>query len=442
MRPFPGGPGREDEASLGLGRIMKAPKNRRVFVIGYGAATPLGKTFAETWERAVKGEAGFRKVTRCQVKSLSNVVGEIPGWDPLSLEFVNRKEAYNWNADFVILTMAICKEALDNSGLEMDKDTAPRTACLIGSALNGTDSFRIAMDNYLHKGPLKVSPYLLPNLCSNLPSGKAGMLLGFTGPIFSPQGACASGNYAIGIGSRMIRDGDCDFALAGGAETCIVPEIIHGFENMNATIKVVPGDRAHGDPSQASRPFSIDRKGFVLSEGGGVLVLAAQEMMATYGLTPKAEVVGIGWNSDAHHFIRPNKETVTLSIREAIDDAGLQPGDIQYVNAHGTSTPKGDSAEIECLRSVFGGHLEKIPVSSNKSQIGHTLGAAAAIEAALGIEAMQNGKILPTINHVPDPELDDVDVVPNEVRKHDYHLFLSNAFGFGGTNCCVVFKGV
>jgi len=419
---------------------MKAPKNRRVFVIGYGAATPLGKTFKETWDRAVKGEAGFRKVTRCKVKSLCNVVGEIPEWNPL--DFVSAKEAYNWNAGYVLLTLAVCTEALNDSGLQIDKETGPRTACLIGSALNGTDSFRIAMDNYLNRGPLKVSPYLLPNLCANLPSGKAGMLLGFTGPVFSPQGACASGNHAVGIGSRMIRDGDCDFALAGGAETCILPEIIHGFANMNATIKVTSGDRAFDDPSQASRPFSVDRKGFVLSEGGGVLVLAAEEMLSTYGLVPRAEVLGIGWTSDAYHFTRPNKETVIRSLREAIDDAGLEPEDIQYVNTHGTSTPKGDKAEIECLKTVFGSRLERTPVSSTKSQIGHTLGAAAAVEAALSIEAMQRGLILPTVNHMPDPEFDGIDVVPNRVRKKAYDIFLSNAFGFGGTNCCVVFRGV
>ncbi len=421
---------------------MKAPKNRRVFVIGYGAATPLGKTFAESWERAVKGETGFGKVTRCQVDSLCDVVGEIPEWDPLDLDFVDAKEAYNCNAGFVILTEAVCSEALENSGLRIDKDTGPRTACLMGSALNGTDAFRIAMNNYLDNGPLKVSPYLLPNLCANLPSGKAGMLLGFTGPVFSPQGACASGNHAIGIGSRMIRDGDCDFVLAGGAETCIIPEIIHGFENMNATIKILPGDRAYDDPSQASRPFSIDRKGFVLSEGGGALVLAAEDMLATYGLVPKAEVLGIGWTSDAFHFTRPNTETVVRSIQEAIDDAGLAPGDIQYVNAHGTSTSRGDSTEIDCLKEVFGTQLEKIPVSSTKSQIGHTLGAAAAIEAALSIEAMQQGLVLPTVNHLPDPELNGIDVVPNRVRKMTYDTFLSNAFGFGGTNCCVVFRGI
>ncbi len=421
---------------------MKAAKNRRVFIVNYGGATPLGNTFEKTWEHAVKAEAGFRKITRCEVKSRSNVVGEIPDWDPSSFDFVNRKEAYVWNADYVFLTMAICKEALERSGLIIDEVTGPRTACLIGSALNGTDSFRIAMDNYLNKGPAKVSPYLLPNLCSNLPAGKAGILTGFTGPVFSPQGACASGNYAIGIGARMIRDGDCDFVLAGGVETCLLPEIVQGFSNMLASIKVGPKDRAYNDPTRASRPFSIDRKGIVLSEGGGVLLLAAEEMLMNYGLRPKAEVMGIGWTSDAYHFTLPNPGTIILAIREAIDDAGLEPHDIDYINAHGTSTKKGDKTEIECLRAVFGKKLEKIPVSSNKSQIGHTLGASAAIEAALSIEAMQKGLILPTVNHIPDPEFSDVDVVPNEVRKQNSEIFISNSFGFGGTNCCVVFRGV
>jgi len=421
---------------------MKAPQNRRVFVVGYGAATPLGNTFEKTWERAVKGEAGFRKVTRCETNSRANIVGEIPDWDPMTLDFMDPKEAYNWNADYVFLTMATCKEALINAGLEIDVETGPRTACLIGSALNGTDSYRIAMDNYVNRGPYKVSPYLLPNLCANLPSGKAGMLLGFTGPIFSPQGACASGNHAIGIGARMIRDGDCDFVLAGGVDTCLIPEIIQGFANMLATIRVGPNDRAYNDPTQASRPFSIDRKGIVLSEGGGVVVLAAEETLATYGLKPKAEVVGVGWTSDAYHFTLPNQQTIMHAIRSAIDDAGLLPQDIQYINAHGTSTPKGDRVEVECLREVFGSRVGKIPVSSNKSQIGHTLGASAAIEAALGIEAMQQGVILPTVNHIPDPELADIDVVPNQARSHSYEFFLSNAFGFGGTNCCIVFRGV
>ncbi|MFP4214155.1 MAG: beta-ketoacyl-[acyl-carrier-protein] synthase family protein [Desulfohalobiaceae bacterium] len=421
---------------------MKAPLNRRVFVLGYGAATPLGKTFARSWEQAVAGRAGFRKVTRCEVESLSNVVGEIPDWDPEGLDFADAKEAYNWNADYVLLTMAVCKEALENSGLEMDAQTGPRTACLIGSALNGTDAFRKAMDTFLHKGALRISPYLLPNLCANLPSSKAGMMLGFTGPIFSPQGACASGNHAIGLGARMIRDGDCDFVLAGGVDTCIMPELIHGFANMNATIKITEQDRAYQDPALASRPFSIDRRGMVLSEGCGVLVLAAEEAAKAYGLWPKAEVLGVGWTSDAHHFTLPHAKTIIKSIQDAIQDAELSAADIQYVNAHGTSTNKGDSTEIECLKSVFGNGLQGLPVSSNKSQIGHTLGASAAIEAAFGIEGMQQGLMLPTINHIPDPSLGGIDVVPDQARRSDYWCFLSNAFGFGGTNCCIVFKGV
>ena len=421
---------------------MRAPENRRVFVIGYGAATPLGRTFAETWERAVRGDAGFRKVTRCRVETVCNVVGEIPDWNPRELDFVDPKEAYNWNAGFVLLTMAVCREALADAGLVMNEETAPRTACLIGSAINGVDAFRKAMVNLLEKGPLKISPYLLPNLCANLPSGKAGMLLGFTGPVFSPQGACASGNHAIGIGARMIRDGDCDFALAGGVDMPILPEIIHGFNNMNATVKILPSDRAFEDPAQASRPFSADRRGFVLSEGAGVIVLAAEEMIARHGLGARAEILGVGWTSDAYHFTSPNRETIVRAIREAIADAGLQPGDIGYVNTHGTSTQKGDLAEVECLRSVFGKALEKIPLSSNKSQIGHTLGAAAAIEGALTIEGMRRGILLPTINHRPDPHFADIDCVPDAARRQPHELALSNAFGFGGTNCCIVFRGV
>jgi 3-oxoacyl-[acyl-carrier-protein] synthase II len=420
---------------------MKAPQNRKVFVIGYGAATPLGRTFAETWERAVRGEAGFRKVTRCAVDSACDVVGEIPDWNPRALDFVDEKEAYNWNAGFVILTMAVCREALAHAGLPMNDETAPRTACLIGSAINGVDAFRTAMVNFQEKGPLKISPYLLPNLCANLPAGKAGILLGLTGPIFSPQGACASGNYAIGIGARMIRDGDCDFVLAGGVDAPILPEIIHGFNNMNATIKVLPGDRAFTDPAQASRPFSVDRRGFVLSEGAGVIVLAAEEMLARHGLTARAEVMGVGWTSDAYHFTSPNRETIIRAIREAIADAGLKPADIGYINTHGTSTQKGDLAEIDCLRAVFGPQLAKIPLSSNKSQIGHTLGAAAAIEGALTIEGMRQGIILPTINQRPDPRFDDIDCVPETARRQPHELALSNAFGFGGTNCCIIFRG-
>jgi 3-oxoacyl-[acyl-carrier-protein] synthase II len=421
---------------------MKAPLNRKVVVLGYAVATALGCDFTTTWENAIAGKAGFRRLSRCEVDTRSNVVGEIPDWDPGSFPYVNRKDASLWNADFVFLTMEMCRQALQDAGLEIDAQTGPRTACLIGSALNGSDAYRIAMDNYTRLGPLKVSPYLLPNLCANLPAGKAGMLLGFTGPIFSPQGACASGNHAIGIGARMIRDGDCDFALAGGVETCLIPEIILGFANMLATIKVGPKDRSYEDPAQASRPFSLDRKGFVLAEGAGIVVLAAEEVARAYGLAPRAEVAGIGWNSDARHFTRPNAETVIRSMRDAIEDAEISAEDIGAINAHGTSTPTGDTTEAECMRTVFDNRLSRIPISANKSQVGHSLGASAAIEASLAIEAMRQGIVLPTVNHIPDPELADLDVVPNVPRQHSHEFVLSNSFGFGGTNCCIVFKGL
>jgi len=421
---------------------MRAPLNRRVFVAGYDLATCLGADLATTWRRAAAGEAGFARLTRCEAESLSSVVGEIPDWPLPDLEEIDRREARNWNAAYVYLTMTLCRRALAHAGLVMDAETGPRTACLIGSALNGSDAFRTAMDNYIHHGPTKVSPYLLPNLCANLPAGKAGMRLGFTGPVFSPQGACASGNHAIAIGARMIRDGDCDFVLAGGVDTCLVPEVIQGFANMWATLKVGPRDRAFADPRQASRPFSIDRRGMVLAEGGAVLVLAAEQMLAPLGLTPRAEVLGIGWTSDARHFTLPNPATVVRAMAQAIEDAGLRPTDIEYVNAHGTSTHKGDAAEVACLREVFGPRLKRLPVSSNKSQIGHTLGAAAAVEAVLAIEGMRHGLILPTVNYIADPELADVDVVPEGARRQSHELCLSNAFGFGGTNCCIVFRGV
>jgi 3-oxoacyl-[acyl-carrier-protein] synthase II len=268
------------------------------------------------------------------------------------------------------------------------------------------------------------------------------MLLGFTGPIFSPQGACASGNHAIGIGSRMIRDGDCDFALAGGAETCLTPEIILGFANMLATIKVGPKDRSYEDPSQASRPFSLDRKGFVLAEGAGVVVLAAEEAARANGLIPRAEVAGIGWNSDAVHFTRPNSKTIIQAMGDAIEDAEIDARDIDAINAHGTSTPAGDTTEADCMRAVFGDRLSKIPISANKSQVGHSLGASAAVEAALAIEGMRREILLPTANHIPDPKLTDLDVVPNKARRHAHEIVLSNSFGFGGTNCCIVFRGL
>jgi 3-oxoacyl-[acyl-carrier-protein] synthase II len=396
--------------------------------------------FEQTWQRAARGESGLRLLTRCSV-DFPAVVGEIPDWDPAKCTFATPKEVANWNAAFVLLTMEVCKQALEDAKLAMDGDVGPRTACLVGSAINGTDAYREAMLALGQFGPNRVSPFLLPNVCANVPAGKAGALLGFTGPIFSPQGACASGNHAIALGARMLRDGDSDFALVGGVDMPLVAEIVHGFANMNATFKMRSTDRAQGAPAMASRPFSSDRRGFVLSEGAAVLVLASEDAVRAHGLHPRAEIAGVGLTSDACHFTRPNKPTIVRAIREAIDDAGIDPGAIGNLNAHGTSTLAGDSVEVQCLRDVFGVHLPRLPISANKSQIGHSLGASGAIEAALAVEGLRRQLMLPTINYLPDPSFGDLDVV-REPRHAAHEFVLSNAFGFGGTNCCIVLRGV
>jgi 3-oxoacyl-[acyl-carrier-protein] synthase II len=419
---------------------MRAPKNRRVFVIGRAARTALGATAEATWERAVANQAGLQKLSRCDVGS-TVIVGEIPAREGARYAFDTPKERHNWNAAYVLETLAICQDALGNAKLPMDGEAGPRTACLIGSAINGSDSLREAFVRYGNIGANGVSPFLLPNVCANVPSGKAGAVLGFTGPIFSPQGACASGNHAIGLGARMVRDGDADFAVVGGVEMPLVPEIVLGFANMNASFKLRNTDRAFADPGQASRPFSIDRRGFVLAEGAAAVVLAAEEVVAAHGLKPTAEIAGVGWTSDANHFTRPSQPTIVRAIRESLLDAEVDRDAIGSVNAHGTSTPTGDAIEVDCLREIFGERLPRIPISANKSQVGHSLGAAAAVEAVLAIMALERQRVLPTLNYLPDPKLEGADFVPKS-RPHAHEFVLSNSFGFGGTNCCIVFRGV
>jgi len=419
---------------------MRAPKNRRVFVIGRAASTALGATTEATWRRAVANESGFRELSRCSVGSRT-IVGEIPDRDSTAYAFDTPKERHNWNAAYVLATVALCQDALVDAKLSMDDQVGPRTACLIGSAINGSDSLRQAFLRFQSVGPNGVSPYLLPNICANLPAGKAGTVLGFTGPIFSPQGACASGNHAIAIGARMVRDGDADFAVVGGVEMPLIPEIVLGFANMNASFKLRTTDRAATTPGQASRPFSIDRRGFVLAEAAAALVLAAEDVVAAHGLKPMAEVAGIGWTSDAYHFTRPHQPTIVKAIRDALADAQIDASAIGSVNAHGTSTPTGDAVEIGCLRDIFGARLPQIPITANKSQVGHSLGAAAAVEAVLAVVGLQQQTVLPTLNYVPDPELAGPDFVLAS-RPHHHEFVLSNSFGFGGTNCCLILRGV
>jgi len=424
---------------------MRSPQNRRVVVLGHALSTALGHGFEQTWSRAVRGESGTGWLTRFEIPDWldSRVVAEIPDYDPLGYEFITAKDEASWNARYVLSVAALSQDALAHAGLELtEEDLGPRTGHLVGSALNGLDSYGIACETLDRRGPNRVSPYLLPNVCANMPSGIAGMQIKNTGPVFSPGGACASANHCLTVGSRLIQIGEADVFLVGGVDFPILPPIVAGFQNMNATYKAREGDRGTDDPRQASRPFSPDPRGFVLAEGSAILVIAALDVAEAHGLTPLAEVIGCGMTSDAHHFTKPNPTTVIRCIGLALDDAGLKPSEIDTVNCHGTSTKIGDRTEIAVLREVFGPELKNTPITSNKSMLGHSLGATAGVEAILAIEGMRRDTILPTINHRPNPDLlgGDVDVVANEARPAAHQTVLSNAFGFGGTNCCVIFR--
>ncbi len=404
--------------------------------------TALGSNLQSTWEAAAAGQPRFEVADCCEPLGLRVPVGRTRQFDLRAYPFATPREIAKWDAAFVLATMAVCQGAVAAAGLDLSGELGPRTACFMGSALCGHDAFRTATDRLQNGGYLRVSPFLLPNLCANVPAGKAGELLGFTGPIIAPGGACASGNHAIAMGARMIRDGDVDVAIVGGIDMPIVTEIVVGFANMNALIKLRENDRAWEDPNQASRPFSADRKGFVLAEGAGALVLVAEDVARAHGVAARAEVLGVGWTSDAHHVTRLHEPTVIRAMRQAIDDAELTPADIDCINAHGTSTITGDGVEVASLRQVFGDQLDRVPVTANKSLVGHSLGGAAAIEAALAVEGMQRNLILPTANHLADPELAGLDLVTGVARQQSHELTLSNSFGFGGTNCCLVLRGM
>jgi len=424
---------------------MRAPQNRRVVVLGYALSTALGHGLDRTWTRAERGESGTGWLTRFDPPDWveSRVVGEVPDFDPLAYDTISPKDEANWNARYVLSVATLSQDALAHAGVELDRDDlAPRTGHLVGSALNGLDAYGIACETLEKRGPNRVSPYLLPNVCANMPSGIAGMQIGNTGPVFSPGGACASANHCLTLGSRLIQRGEADAFLVGGVDFPILPPIVAGFQNMNATYKQREGDRGTEDPRRASRPFSPDPRGFVLAEGSAILVIAALEVAQAHGLQPLAEVLGCGMTSDAYHFTKPNLPTVARCVRLALDDAEVEPADIDVINCHGTSTRLGDRSEIAVLREVFGPEIGNVAITSNKSMLGHSLGATAGVEAILAIEGMRREVILPTINHLPNPELlgDDVDVVANQARRSAHDVVLSNAFGFGGTNCCVIFR--
>jgi len=420
---------------------MKKPENNRVVVVGYEVATSLGYGLKKTWKRAVNGESGTEWITRVNVNDYPcQAVGEIPDLDFDQYSFLTKREQSNWFSKFIPLAMMLSHDALTHAGLEVTEEESYRTGIILGSALPGLDGYEQTLSLLNGGNYNKVSPFLLPNLCSNLSCGKSSILLNLKGPQYAMGGACATGNHCIADGAKIIQRGDADVMLAGGVEMPILEAIIYGFGNMNTLIKMKEQDRAFNAPGLSSRPYSKDRNGFVLSEGGAVLVLASLDFALERGLKIYGEILGVGMTGDAKHFTAPYDKSVVKCIELSLEDAQINKEDVDYINGHGTSTKTGDKTEVKSLTEVFGNSLKDIPISSNKSQIGHSLGATAAVEAVLTLNGMQEETILPTINYIEDPELSGLNFVPNKAINKDYSIALSNSFGFGGTNCCLVMK--
>ena len=403
---------------------------KRVAITGVGAVTPLGLNVAETWQGALAGESGIDWISTFDTDGLPvRVAGEVKGFDPGTV--VSAKEARKLERN-VLLGVAAGREALDDAGLNgFDPD---RVGIVFGSAIGGVAGILEQADVLRERGADRVSPSFLPNVLVDSISGQLAISLGIRGPNYAVVSACATGSHAIGEAAEMIKRGSADAVLAGGTEACIVPLILAGFTAMR-------GLAAEDEyPPHASRPFDATRAGFVMSEGAGAVLVEDWDAAERRGADIYAEVLGYGASNDAHHMAQPEPEAIGVAsmMRTALERAGVDPKRVGYINAHGTSTPLGDTAETKAIKDVFGDHAYKLAVSSTKSMMGHTFGAAGAIEGMMCVLAIHEGVLPPTINYRnPDPDCD-LDYVPNEARQAQVDVALSNAMGLGGHNGCVL----
>jgi 3-oxoacyl-[acyl-carrier-protein] synthase II len=403
---------------------------KRVAITGVGAITPLGLDAPSTWRAALAGESGIGWISTFDTDGLPvRVAGEVKGFDPASV--VSAKEARKLERN-VLLGVAAGREALDDAGLNgFDPD---RVGVIFGSAIGGVPGIVEQADTLRERGPDRVSPNFLPNVLVDSVSGQLAISLGIRGPNYAVVSACATGSHAVGEAAEMIKRGAADAVLAGGTEACIIPLILAGFTAMRG---LAAEDE---NPPHASRPFDATRAGFVMSEGAGALLLEDWEAAERRGAEIYAEVLGYGASNDAHHMAQPEPEAIGVAsmMRTSLARAGVDPLRVGYINAHGTSTPLGDLAETKAIKDVFGDHAYELAVSSTKSMMGHTFGAAGAIEAILCALALRDQKLPPTINYCePDPDCD-LDYVPNESRTAEIDVALSNAMGLGGHNGCVL----
>lgn len=414
---------------------MENSKKRRVVVTGMGLVTPLGTGMQKNWEAVTAGRSGIRPISRFpNVEFFSTrIAGEVPDFRPE--DFIEPKEIKKMDP-FIQFSVAASSMAMEDSGMKIGSEEAERVGVIIGVGFCGIETIEYYCKAYLEGGPRKISPFFIPKVISNLAPGQIAIRYGAKGVNWTPTSACASGNHAIGEAFHMIRSGYQDAVIAGGAESAITPLGVGGFSSMKAL------STRNDDPERASRPFDKDRDGFVIAEGSGVLILEEREGALKRGAKIYAEVIGYGANGDAHHITAPSPEGegAARCMRLALSDAGIGPGQVDYINAHGTSTEYNDINETQAIKTVFGERAYKIPVSSTKSMTGHLLGAAGAVEGIYSILALHHGVLPPTINYqTPDPRCD-LDYVPNQARKADIRVALSNSFGFGGTNACVIFR--
>lgn len=408
--------------------------NKRVVITGLGIISPLGNDVNTFWNHLIAGKSGVGNITHFDTTDYAvKIAAEVKDFDPLN--YIDKKEARRMDR-FVQFAVAAAKEALKHAELDMDKVDANRVGVYVGSGIGGLSTLENQHRVLMERGPRRVSPFFVPMMIANMSSGMVSIHTGAKGPNSAAISACATGTHCVGDSFKMLQRGDADVMLAGGTEATILPMAIAGFSAMGAL------SSRNDDPQKASRPFDRDRDGFVMGEGATVLVLETLEHAQKRGANIIAEVVGYGMTADAYHITSPDPhgDGAKRSMEMALSDAGLKPEDIDYINAHGTSTDINDKFETMAIKAAFGEHAHKLAISSTKSMMGHLLGAAGAIEAAVLALTLKEQIIPPTINlENPDPECD-LDYVPNEARKARVRAAISNSLGFGGHNATICIK--
>lgn len=407
---------------------------RRVVITGTGLITPVGVGVEKSWDGLIKGNSGIRKITHFDASAFpTQIAGEVDGFVPE--DFIELKEIKKMDR-FIHFGLAAATMAMEDSGMKISADEAERVGVYVGAGMGGLPAIEHYHKILLEKGPRRITPFFIPMLIINLAAGQISIRFGAKGPNVAPATACATGSHAIGDAFKVIQRGDADAMIAGGTESVITPMGIGGFNAMKAL------STRNDEPEKASRPFDSDRDGFIMGEGAGIVIMEELGHAIRRGAKIYAELVGYGLSGDAYHITSPapGGEGAARCMAMALKDAGIDHSAVDYINAHGTSTKFGDELETAAIKTVFKEHAYKLAVSSTKSMTGHLLGAAGGVEAVVSVLSIFHGVIPPTVNlDKPDPECD-LDYVPNKARQADIAYALSNSFGFGGTNACLLFK--